>query len=131
MSKTTRKLLAARARGTLSTPITEASCRTMTQATTPSALLAVPGSGSRPATAQDDVGKSPSTSKTRLMQQLSISFEAGSYQVDGLRYDNLVDAVSYARTCLGRHVAGLSKASDALLHVLIKPRTARNSEKKT
>lgn len=61
----------------------------------------------------DSVVQSPSDSDRRLMQQLSISFEAGVYRFAAFRYDDLADAVNYARTCQRRAAASHSDASKA------------------
>ena len=63
--------------------------------------------------AHDSMVQSPSESQRELMQQLSISMDAGLYRLGDFRYDNLADAVSYARTCLRRHIAGQAEADDA------------------
>ena len=59
----------------------------------------------------DSVVQVPSDSDRRLMQQLSISFEAGVYVFAGFRYDGLIDAVNYARRCQRRDAASHSDAS--------------------
>jgi len=69
---------------------------------------------SRVAPANDRLVRSPGESQRQLMQQLSISFDGGVYKLGAFRYDKLADAVSYARICLRRYVAGQSESSDVL-----------------
>lgn len=60
----------------------------------------------------DSVVASQREHAAELMRQLSISFEAGAYRLGDFRYDNLADAVSYAQTCLRRHIAGEAEPGD-------------------
>jgi hypothetical protein len=64
---------------------------------------------SRAAVPRVSVVQPPGESQRQLMQQLSISFDDGTYKLGPFRYDNLADAVSYARTCLRRYIAERSK----------------------
>lgn len=61
----------------------------------------------------ESVAQLPSDSDRRVMHQLSISFEAGVFRLDGFRYDNLTDAVNYARTCRRRHATSQCDVSNA------------------
>jgi hypothetical protein len=72
-----------------------------------------PEEGSSITPSFDSVVPSPSDSDRQLMHQLSISFEAGVYRFAGFRYDNLTDAVNYARTCRRRHPTSQCDVSNA------------------
>lgn len=44
-----------------------------------------------------DIAELPNASDRQLMEELSITLENGCFVFDGFRYDNLIDAVNYAR----------------------------------
>jgi hypothetical protein len=51
----------------------------------------------QPAFEKSDDPQAPSAADQQLMQELSISFENYSFVFEGFRYDQMTDAVNYAR----------------------------------